>query len=81
MNASKYLILSKTTRDILAIPISTIAYESIFSTSGHILYAFKSSLSPETMETHVCSQNLLKKYHIINLQEILEGVQMYEEIT
>ena len=81
LNVSKYLILSKTSRDILVIPISTIAYESTFSTSGHILDIFRSSLSPKTVETHVCSQNWLKKYHIINLQEILEGVQMYEEIT
>ena len=50
LNASKYPILSKMTRNILAIPISTVASESAFSTSGRILYAFRSSLSPKTVE-------------------------------
>ena len=82
LNASKYPILSKMARDVLAIHISTVAFESAFSTSGRILLdAFRSSLSPKKVEALVCSQNWLKKYHIINLQEILEGVQMYEEIT
>ena len=81
LNASKYPILSKMERDILTIPISTVASESLFSTSERIIDAFTSSLFPKTMEALVCSQNLLKKYHIINLQELLEGVQMYEEIT
>ena len=33
------------------------------------------------MEALVCSQNWLKKNHIINLQEILEEGEKYEEIT
>ena len=33
------------------------------------------------MEALVCSQNWLKKYHTINLQEILEEVEKYEGIT
>ena len=81
LKSSKYPILSKMARDILTIHISTIAFESAFSTSGRILDAFRSSLSPKTVEALVCSQNWLKKDHINNLQEILEGVQMYEEIT
>ena len=81
LNASKYLILSKMAKEILAILISTVTSESAFSTSGRILDAFMSSLFPKAVDALVCSQNWLKKYHIINLQEILEGVQMYEEIT
>ena len=68
-------------RDILAIPISTVSFESAFSTSRRILDAFKSSLSPKTVETLVCSQNWLKKDYTINLQEILEKVEKYEDIT
>ena len=41
-NASNYPILSKMARDILAIPISTVASESAFSTRGCILDAFRS---------------------------------------
>ena len=81
LNASNYLILSKIARDILAIPISTVASESAFSISGRILDAFRSSLSPKTVEAFVCSQNWLKKDHTINLQEILEEVEKYEDIT
>ena len=33
------------------------------------------------MEALVCSQNWLKKYDTINLQEILEEVEKYEDIT
>ena len=81
LNASNYPILSKMARDILTILISTVASESAFSTSGRILYAFRSSLSPKTVETLVYSQNWLKKYHTINLQEILDEVEKYEDIS
>ena len=81
LNASNYPILSKMERDILAIPISTAASESAFSTCGRILEAFRSSLSPKIVETLVCSQNWLQKYHTINLQEIIEEVEKYDDIT
>ena len=81
LNASNYPILSKMARDILVIPISIVASESVFSISGRILDAFMCSLSPKTVKTLVCSQNWLKKDHTINLQEILEEVEKYEDIT
>ena len=81
LNASNYPILSKTARDILAILISIVAFEFAFSTSGCILDEFRSSLSPKTVETLVCSQTWLKKDHTINLQEILEEVEKCEDIT
>ena len=67
LNASNYPILPKMARDILTILISAVASESAFSTSECILYAFRSSLSLKTVEALVCSQNWLKKDHIINL--------------
>ncbi|XP_038974730.1 zinc finger BED domain-containing protein RICESLEEPER 2-like [Phoenix dactylifera] len=57
-NESKYPILSRMVRDILTIPISTVASESAFSTAGRILDDFRSSLSPNTVEIfHFLIQN------------------------
>ena len=81
LNASNYPILSKITRYIFAILISTVASEFTFNSSGRIFDAFRSLLSSKTVETLACSQNWLKKYHTINLQEILEEVEKYEDIT
>ncbi|KAK1379810.1 hypothetical protein POM88_026554 [Heracleum sosnowskyi] len=40
--------------------VSTVASESAFSTSGHILDPFRSSLSPKLVEALVCTQSWLK---------------------
>ncbi|KAF1881647.1 hypothetical protein Lal_00039865 [Lupinus albus] len=56
-NASKYRLLSIMTRDVFAIPVSTVASESCFSTSGRVLDVFRSSLSPKMVEALICTQN------------------------
>lgn len=58
-NFSKYRILSLIARDVLAVPVSTVASESCFSTSGRVLDVFRSSLSPKMAEALICSQNWL----------------------
>lgn len=45
--SKRFPILSKMARDALAVPISTIGSESCFSTSGRVLDAFRSSLTPK----------------------------------
>ncbi|XP_075659262.1 zinc finger BED domain-containing protein DAYSLEEPER-like [Castanea sativa] len=59
-NSTRYVILSKVARDIMAIPVSTIAFESTFSTGGHVLDPFRSSLAPKTVEALIYAQNWLK---------------------
>jgi hypothetical protein len=54
--SSRFPILSTLARDALAIPISTVASESAFSTGGRILDDFRSSLTPFMIEALVCTQ-------------------------
>ena len=58
-NGIKYPTLSLIARDILAIPISTVASESSFSTSGRIIGPHRNKLLSKTIETVICTQNWL----------------------
>jgi len=44
-------------RDILAIPVSTVAYESAFSMGGRVVSLHRSRLHAETVEALMCLQN------------------------
>ena len=78
VNSSKSRLLLKVARDVLAIPLSTIASESAFSTGGRVLDPFRSSLLPTTVEMLICAQNWLRAIDIIDLQESMEEVESYE---
>ena len=81
VNSSRYRILSQVARDVLAIPVSTVASESAFSTGGRVLDPFHSSLSPNTVEALICTQNWLRSKDStepINLREAMDEVENYE---
>ena len=80
VNSSKYRLLSKVARDVLAIPLSTVTSESAFSTGGCVLDPFRSSLLPNTDEMLICAQNWLRATDIIDLQEAMEEVESYESL-
>ncbi|CAH9074967.1 unnamed protein product [Cuscuta europaea] len=56
-NKGKYPILSQIARDILVIPLSTVASESSFSTSGQLIGPHRSRLKEETIEALMCAQS------------------------
>jgi hypothetical protein len=61
INAKKFPILSDMACDFLAIPLSTIAWESSFSCGGRILGDTRSSINPEMLEALVCAKDWLYK--------------------
>ena len=70
-------------KDILAVPISTVASESAFSTSGRILSDFMSSLSVESVQALVCAQNWIRKGDDPEPSEpdVLDFLAELEEVT
>ena len=64
----------------MAIRMSTIALESAFSTGGHVLDPFRSSLAPKTVEALICAQSWLKNSSKpINLREEMNEVESLEQ--
>ena len=57
VNGPKYPALARLTRDVLAVPISTVASEATFSNSGRVLSPVRNSLSDETLEALLCAQD------------------------
>ena len=58
-NGIKYPTLQMIVRDIYAIPVSTVASESAFSTGGRMVSKHRSRLHPNTLEALMCAQSWL----------------------
>ena len=57
-------------RDFLAIPLSTVASESTFSTAGMVIDKYRSSLSSETVEALICAKDWLKGSQMMKMMMI-----------
>jgi hypothetical protein len=58
-NEFRYPEVAVMARDILSIPISTVASESTFSTGGRVIDQYRSSLKPDIVEVLVCTKDWL----------------------
>ncbi|XP_039047307.1 uncharacterized protein LOC120187732 [Hibiscus syriacus] len=80
VNSPRYPILAQMARDVFSVPISTVAPESAFSTSGHVLDCFRSSLTSTMVEALICTQDWLRKSKDhINLDEYVLELQEMED--
>jgi hypothetical protein len=77
--STKYHVLSRMVRDILAIPVSTVSSESAFSTGGRVLEPFHSCLNFNTVEALVCTQNWIINPKVVDLRQQMDEVQQLEE--
>jgi hypothetical protein len=81
INSTRFPVLSRLARDVLAVPISTVASESAFSTGGRILDDFRSSLTPFMVEALICTQDWLKRAPSIPNEEEEEELTKLEQGT
>ncbi|WVZ21480.1 hypothetical protein V8G54_008802 [Vigna mungo] len=60
VNSTGFPLLANMAREVLAIPISTVASECAFSTRGRVVSPYRSCLTPKIVEALVCTQDWLK---------------------
>ncbi|PON74882.1 HAT, C-terminal dimerization domain containing protein [Trema orientale] len=58
-NQFRYPELAAMARDVLSIPISTVASESAFSVGGRVLDQYRSLLKPDIAESLICTRDWL----------------------
>ena len=54
---NRFLELSLMARDLMSISITTVAFESSFSTGKKILNSYRSRLLPENVEATLCTKS------------------------
>ncbi|XVF47547.1 hypothetical protein PTKIN_Ptkin03bG0117600 [Pterospermum kingtungense] len=78
VNSPRYPILSTMARDILAILISTITYESAFSTCGRMLDSYSSSVTPKLVQGLICTQDWL--WSASRIDDVEDDLEELEKI-
>jgi len=66
-SSTSYPILARMARDILAVPASTVASESAFSSGEKTISDYRSRLTSETVEALICLQDWIRGKGIFSL--------------
>ena len=62
-------------KDVLAVPILTMAFESAFSTRDRVLDQFRSYLNPKLVKALICTQDWLRQSNKpISVKESIDDV-------
>ncbi|PWA95484.1 hypothetical protein CTI12_AA008720 [Artemisia annua] len=81
LNSPRFSIVSKMAKDILSIQVSTVASESAFSASGHVLDPYRNSLSPSIVEALVCTQDWIRTSSRNITLDTLEDLMKDDELA
>ncbi|CAI0375302.1 unnamed protein product, partial [Linum tenue] len=60
VNAGKYPLLQEVARDLLAVPVTSVASESAFSSGGRLLDPHRSRLHFDTVEALMCTRSWIQ---------------------
>lgn len=79
VNSLRFPVLSNMARDILGVPISTVASESAFSTGGRVLDTYRSSLTPKLVQALICTQDWLRSGSLHN-DSVEDDMEQLEKV-
>jgi len=70
-SCTTYPILARMARDMLAVPASTVASESAFSSGEKVISAYRSRLTSKTVEALICLQDWIRGKGVFGLLYVL----------
>ncbi|KAL0463184.1 UNVERIFIED_CONTAM: Zinc finger BED domain-containing protein RICESLEEPER 2 [Sesamum latifolium] len=74
LHTPRFPILARLARDVLAMPISTVASESASSTEGRIINDFRASLTPKMAQALIYCQDWLRRAPFKPVEEDFDAI-------